>query len=200
MKLNSLIIAIVFALMLIAPSAYAIPNLTGGEDNLQEILDAITIDGDSSVDVTSDYLNDTMDSQWQLTASGGSVATIVIEIAGMANSNSFGVYNGGSMVELFAGGDGAVDQITFSLLENLGTGEYYTEVNQVQTGDVWDSQYFGYYLKNGNGQIFYSDTSLNEDNFDHMLAYQGTGDDVQISNGIIARPAGPWTDNEYILA
>ena len=55
---------------------------------------------------------------------------------------------------------------------------------------------FGYYLGDAAGPVFYSDTSLNGDTSDHMLAYQGTGDTIQLPN--IA--PGTWTANEYALA
>ena len=41
-----------------------------------------------------------------------------------------------------------------------------------------------------------SDTSLNGDGLDHMYAYQGVGDTIQI--GLFA--PGVWGPNEYILA
>jgi hypothetical protein len=47
------------------------------------------------------------------------------------------------------------------------------------------------------GGLFYSDSTLNADNgWDHMAAYQGTGDTVQLPNS----PSAMWTDNEFILA
>jgi hypothetical protein len=54
---------------------------------------------------------------------------------------------------------------------------------------------FGFYLETTNG-TFYSDSLLNGGN-DHMLAFEGTGEDtVQI--GLFA--PGTWGTNEYILA
>ncbi len=46
------------------------------------------------------------------------------------------------------------------------------------------------------GGFWYSDTSLNGDDADHMYAYEGVGDTIQIGGFA----PGPWTSNEYILA
>ncbi|MCP5515959.1 MAG: VPDSG-CTERM sorting domain-containing protein [Verrucomicrobiales bacterium] len=44
--------------------------------------------------------------------------------------------------------------------------------------------------------MWYSDTDLNGDGLDHMAAYQGMGDTVQIGS----YSPGPWEANEYVLA
>jgi hypothetical protein len=177
-------------------SAFAVPVLGGEDPDLQEILDDITVgpvEGDSSVDVTTDYLDDSTDSYWSITASGGSVSTMVIEVAGLANSNKFGVYdasNSGNQVMLFDGSDSQGDQITFSLLVDGSV-----KLNSADTNIDFAGNLFGFYLETPD-YTFYSDTSLNDDTFDHMLAYQGTGDMVQIPGYF----SGEWTSSEYILA
>lgn len=60
---------------------------------------------------------------------------------------------------------------------------------------------FGFYLYNptsgyGGPAYFYSDSALNTGAEDHMAAYQGEGDQVQISNWA----PGDWTADEYVLA
>ena len=171
----------------------------GSEQNLQDILDGITIGGPSSVNAFEDYLADGADSYWDITATGGSVTTFVIEIAGNANSNTFGVYdrsNPTNFLELFSGpatsGNMGSSTVTFNMFANgdvqaVGAGVF-------NTGN-FASQEFGYYLGRADGPIFYSDSELN-DGSDQMVAYQGTGDRVQIPSF----SAGDWTPNEYILA
>ena len=53
---------------------------------------------------------------------------------------------------------------------------------------------FGFYLSTP-GHTWYSDAARNSDGADHMVAYQGTGDTVQIGNTI----AGPWANNEFVM-
>ena len=197
MKKLTMILAVVFlGTFFVAGSVWAVPFSFGssGEDSLQTVLNNYTVDGDSSVDTTQDSIADLSDSYWELTASGGSVATIVIEIAGYSGSNIFGVYNGSEYVELLNGVADQGDQVLLSLLDNFD-GTYSVEVNTADTGIDFSSAIFGYYLDTPDG-TFYSDTSLNNDGVDHMVAYEGQGDLFQIPG----RPAGTWTDNEWILA
>ena len=194
-------LALAFAGSLVmAGSAMAVPFTFGtdGGTALQGVLDGITIApnaGDSSVDVTMDALSDTGDSYWNITASGGSVATMIIELAGFASQNKFGVYNGSDSVQLFAGSHEAGDQ---ALLSIKADGSVFVNFND--TGVVFSSYAFGYYLDSsyyGDGGLFYSDTSLNSDGYDHMAAYQGTNtDQVQLPD----LAPGLWTNNEYVLA
>ena len=187
-KLLVATLLIVFA----STTAYAIP--LGG--SLQGVLDGITVGGDSSVNVQDDMLTDSVDSYWDITASGGSVATMVIELAGFAPENVFGVYNNGNYVTLFEGADSELNnsQVTLSILLDGSV-----RVNGVDSGKDFSGS-FGYFLDSSyydRGGLFHSDTSLNADGQDHMLAYQGTNTDtVQIAG---FNP-GKWTNNEYILA
>ncbi len=185
--------------LVMAGSAMAVPFTFGdGGTALQGVLDGITIApnaGDSSVDVTTDALIDTGDSYWDITASGGSVATMIIELAGFASQNKFGVYNGADYVELFAGASVAGAQVMLSIKADGSV-----LVNSTDTGIDFNNYTFGYYLDSsyyGAGGLFHSDTILNTDGIDHMAAYQGTNTDtVQLPGWA----PGLWSNNEYILA
>ncbi len=177
-------------------------NPAGGESNLQEIIDNITEDGSNDVDFVSspgggddnDALSDSADSYWEILDPGGSVATFIIEIAGNANYNSFGIYDHGShtnTVELFSGADGANDSVTVSFM-----GDGSVMVDSMDTGVDFASDIFGYYL-GGVGATYYSDTELNADGNDHMAAFQGLGVD---NLTIFDPPEELWVDDEYILA
>lgn len=182
-----------------AGSAMALP--LGG--SLQGAINAITtapVAGTSSVNVTTDMINDAYDSYWVTTGTGGSVATMIIEIAAFAGTNTFGIYdptNSANKVQLF---DGAASTGTQSMLSVAADGSIF--VNMSDTGIDFGTTAFGYYLDATAGNqnpsaLFYSDTSLNADAYDHLFAYQGTNTDtVQIGPWA----AGLWTDNEYILA
>jgi hypothetical protein len=164
---------------------------------LQGVLDGITVSplGNSSVDVTTDYLLDTCDSYWSITGTGASATTMIVEMAGFAPNNIFGVYSGTDYVQLFAGAGVTGDQAFLSIKAD---GSVY--VNLTDTGVDFAGNNFGYYLDStfyGNGGLWHSDTSLNNDNEDHMYAYQGTNTDtVQLPD----LAPGLWTNNEYVLA
>jgi hypothetical protein len=166
---------------------------------LQGVLNGITLSpvaGSSSVNVLTDGIPDPHDSYWAITATGGSVSTMIIEVAGFANTNCFGVYdmaNPSNTVQLFTGPDSAGAQVTLSI---SGSGDVY--INHSDTGIDFSGNHFGFYLYVPTTRnTWYSDTSLNSDNIDHMVAYQGKDiDEVQLSPW----PPGLWTDNEYVLA
>jgi hypothetical protein len=193
-------LVIVIALMMVTTSAMAITAA------LQAVLDGITVSpvaGDSSVDVTTDYVSDAMDSYWGITGTGGSVSTMIIELASFAPINTFGVYdptNPMNKVQIFAGSDAAGAQKQLGMAAN---GDVYIWGTKMAT---FGSTYFGFYLDSsaagtgptGPGGVWYSDSSLNYDGgLDHMYAYQGKNiDTVQIPPWA----AGPWTDSEYVIA
>jgi len=187
-----------------ASTALASPTITlrpgGAVDDLQEVLDSITVApvfGSSSVNVTTDMLSDTTDSYWAITASGGSVATIIIELAGLANGNILGIYDGANsakQVQVFSGAASAGAQALVSIKAD---GSVF--VNNLDSGIDFAGNSFGYFLDAtaGGQSIWYSNTSLNSDGLDHMAAYQGTNTDtVQLPN---LQP-GLWTSSEYVLA
>ena len=197
MKLFSRIILVSVFAVFLSGNAMATPVIIG--DALQDVFDGFTVGGSSSVDVKTDYLSDNSDSYWNITASGGSVATLVIELAGFANGNKFGVYNGNDYIQLFEGSAVAGDQVTLSILLD-GTVKVNTEVK-----GTFDTTTFGYYLDSSdfsNGGLWHSDTLLNNDDLDHMAAYQGNNlDIVQLpSTTAPIYPSGTWTDNEFVLA
>lgn len=177
----------------------AVPFGTDGGAALQGVLDGITVtpeDG-SSIDVTTDELSDEGDSYWAISATGGSITTLVVEIAGFAPDNTFGIYDYAdptNYVEIFAGSSTGGDQATLNILAD-GT----VRVDKVDKG-TFAANRFGYYLDssaNSGGGLWYSDTGLNSDGTDHMAAYQGNGSDtVQID----PYSAGTWTMAEYLLA
>ena len=193
------IVALFLVAFVLQSPVHATPTIVGS--GLQDVFDNFTVGGSSSVDVTTDMLPDWLDSYWGITATGGSVATMIIELAGFADENVFGVFDASdssNTVLLFDGSAVAGDQVTLSILLD-GT----VKVNTVVQGTFAVTN-FGYYLDssaNVGGGMWYSDTALNSDSVDHMAAYQGTGEDVQLpdtTNPLY--PVGEWTDSEYVLA
>jgi len=200
-KLSTLLLFLVLGVFLTAGSAWATYIAESGGDgvnsSLQDILDGITVPGPSSVDASGDQndaLADSVDSYWNITGSGESLATMIIELAGYASSNSFGIYdpaNPDIHAELFGGTNGEGDQVRLSIKTD---GSIY--INLADTNlDLASGHSFGYYMTSPQG-AFYSDTSLNTDNFDHMVAFQGQNQDtVELPD----LDAGVWTNNEYIF-
>lgn len=170
--------------------------LSGAETPLQQVVcNLYTAAGTSCAAApnvnTDQYANDEI---WQIGGSGGSLATFIIQIAGLASQSSFGIYDvtsPGTQVALFDGSAGlaAGDQVLVSILAD-GT----VRRNFVDTGVDFAGNAFGYYLRAGN-TTFYSQAALNGGN-DQMVAFQGDGDMIRI--GPFA--AGPWSANEFILA
>jgi len=199
-KFVKITLILFFTVFLYAGSSLALPY-SGNPTSLQNALNNITVapsptPGASSVNVDANYLADSVDSYWHITGTGGSVSTVIIEIASYAEQNLFGVFYGDQYVQLFDGSASTGSQVTLSI---TATGDVW--VNHLDTGTDFASTSFGYYLDsrpaNTNSGLWHSDSSLNTDGEDHMLAYQGTNTDtVQISPWA----PGVWTNNEYVLA
>ncbi len=201
MKKISVILGSLFLISTLAVGSAIASPVGSNLGALQGVFDDITVGGPSSVNVATDYLNATQDSTWELSASGGSVSTMIIEIAGFAGLNTFGVYDSAdntNFVTLFDGANVQSDQVTLSILVDGSV-----KIDGVDTGIDFADNSFGYFLDSSagstatyNGGKFYSNSGLNADGLDHMLAYQGVGDTVQIPGYY----SGTWDPNEYILA
>jgi hypothetical protein len=148
--------------------------------SLQGIIDAR---GNTLVDIASDahQLDDSRDSHW--TSIGGSSAGMVIEVAGYAPHNTFGLYSvadPNQRLEVFGGG-----------VTGGGTASVVSP---------WST--FGFYLENLNaGFTWYSDTALNAGGAkDHMVAYQGKGEMLNLGSDP-SNPGGSvlWDGNSYVL-
>ncbi len=195
--MNKFSLAVVTALTLSANIALATAiNPVGGngsEASLQTIINNITVGGGSSVNVANDHIADGGDAHWAVTGSGGSVSTMIIELAGNAGTNTFGIYDSSDyskFVQLFSGSASAGTQTMLSIKAD---GSVF--INFSDTGINFASNSFGYYLGTGRGK-FYSDSTLNGGN-DQMVALQGKGlDKIQVGGNA----AGTWSKNEYILA
>jgi hypothetical protein len=176
--------------------------------SLQGVLDDITVGGPSSVNVATDMMPDVAgsgyyDSYWSVTATGGSVSTIVFELTDSRyDVQAFGVFDFAdptNYVELFDGTDTVGDRVVLSVLADGSI-----EVNFSDTGADFAGNKFGFYFDSsgvcaGNGGFWYSDSALNTTDAgnDHMYAYQGTNTDMVQINGLAP---GLWTDQEYVLA
>jgi hypothetical protein len=189
------LIVLLALLVSVTGVASADPLFSDGGAQLQEVINNITLlpnPSTSSVNVATEFIG--IDSLWSVTASGGTVNTLVYNLsASYAPTNVFGIYdatNPSQKVTIFNGG--SVGQlVTISFRDDGSVEKNGTPIPGVQ----FAGNLFGYFLTSPDG-TFYSDTSLNADNKDHMAAYVGEGDTIKIPT----RLAGVWDSNEYMLA
>ncbi len=201
MELRKLLLGVVAGLPFLVQGAGPAGAVSFGDGGaaLQGVLDGITVTPPSSVDVTTDEIADANDSLWSVTGAGGSVSTLIVELAGFASTNVFGVYDAANPMNMVTILNGAASAGAQGLLSIKDDGSVF--VNFVDTGVDFASNLFGFFLDStpsgqANTGVWFSDTSLNPDGYDHMAAYQGTGDLVDLP-GVAP---GVWTPSEYILA
>lgn len=191
--LNKITAGLSVAVLSLGVSGGAFAGVAFGDGGaaLQAVLNGIAVDGTNDVTAATDEI--APDEYWSIGGSGGSVSTIVIELAGYAGSNTFGIFDKSDpskMIQLFAGASGVGDQALVSIKAD---GSVY--VNFADTGIDYAANLFGFYLS-GPGGTFYSDPAMNGGGADQMAAYQGVGETIQIPG----LAAGIWGSNEYILA
>lgn len=202
MKLKTKIALAASSLLFAAATQAAVVSGTSADSScgptspncdLQTLLNDWMVNPATAPDVNTDQ--HAPDQIWEIQASGGSVNTLVFEVAGNATSNTFGIYDpvSGKMLELF---DGAANQGDRGTLEYLGAGVFrFTNLGALtQDQETFASSFFGYYLS-GPGGTFYSELSRNGGD-DYMVAYRGEGQQVQFP--YMTQP-GQWGVDEYLL-
>ena len=171
--------------------------------DLQTLFDSITLAG--KVDAVNDQISAAC---FTNTAIASSTSTFIFEIAGLAPKNKAGLYKCGdpsTKALLYDGfndpGDRAVIDFFFPsgdlAVSTRGFAPDYA-------GPTIDRYYegfgnmFGFYLETGDGNIFYSDDSLNPGGNPQALIYQGKDDGTILQ--LPGRAPGDFTDNEFIVA
>lgn len=183
-RIKKILFAAVFASTAVSANAAVISG-----NSLQDALDGLATDGTIGIDVDTDQV--ALDEYWLKSANSEAAATVILELSGNAGSNVFGVFDAtdpSKSVQLFSGGASAGSDAELTILLDGSV-----LVNDVDTGVDFSGNLFGFYLSTPSG-VFYSDTSMNGGD-DHMVAYQGNGEEIQIANFI----AGPFLSNEYIF-
>ena len=186
------------ALAGVATTASATPVLAGSETSLQTILNNLQVTG-TAPNVNTDQV---ADERWTFEASGTAAATFIIEIAGNAALNTFGIYDAynANRVQLFAGSSNSSDRASVSLYADGSLLVVYSDngmfagVNYFTPG-YFTGNLFGFYLGTPNG-VFYSEKSRNAGEADQLVAFRGDGDIIQLPG---AAP-GAWGSSSYILA
>lgn len=184
------------ATLALVSASMATTILPGSEQSLQSVLNSITTGGVSSVNVNTDQVNP--DLYWALTATGTSAATMIIEIAGNAASNTMGLYDLADptkRVTLFNGAATGGSKVAVTVDAAFNFKVIDLAVPALLSSNTFSGSNFGYFMTGG-GNTFYSDYMLNEGTNDHMVAYAGKGDIVTIPGNL----PSTWTPDEYILA
>ncbi|HKE94531.1 MAG TPA: DUF4114 domain-containing protein [Povalibacter sp.] len=192
--------AAVAALALAAQQAGAACTFgSSGEPSLQASVD--TLLGTGVINTATGCLADGNDVAWTTLGNIGEI-DIVLELAGNAATNSFGIYDlsdPSRRLTVFTGSDGVDSTATLRLSAAAGGGW-----NVRVRGDdspVWSAPLkistsaFGFYLNTLSQGTFFSGTGLNTDGVDHMYAYQGNntgnwnGDVFDVNSYLLA-----WED------
>jgi len=151
-----------------------VPQVPVGGASLQNYLNS----KGESINVLTDQVNAQV---WSTSASGNSVFTLMIELAGNASGNALGVYNANdgapTLFEVFPGSaaQGWHALISFSSGNLVVT---LFDNNSLIMGQALyvgvDKNAFGFYLA-GPGGTFYSQDGRNGGTAAQMLTYAGTG-------------------------
>ena len=144
------------------------------------------------------HANHSSPDQWMIGATGQSSSTLILEIAGNAGQNTFGLYdvydpNNRLLVYDGAAGSNARRGINYSAATNTFTVGN-TDTWSLVDSAVFTSNLFGFYLE-GPGGTFFSDDALNG-NQTQMVAFQGTG----VSANFLGTGYATWLSNEWVLA
>lgn len=196
MKLNAILAAAAFSLASVSAHAVYI-DVSGdnGEKTLQEILNDITVGGDSSIDVNADQVNPS--DLWLNSDSGASPTRWVASIAGYASQNKFGIYDPGNIENQYTIFDGQTEgNSPFQYTWGLDSDGSVHDTNG-DTGITFSSTTFGFFLETPN-TTFFSQKGLNEDGSQQMVAFQGGNGDYVDLPGFGGDTK--WTEGGWVLA
>lgn len=178
------------------------------EASLQDVMNSIALDGALDINAATDYLSDDADTYWGISGRGQGGATMVIELAGNAGSNVFGIYNRdtGVKVDLFGGAAASGDIVNISI---SATGKLTVNTQDWDwVGGEWEQvgasfmnvagfggNAFGFFLRTP-AETFYSDSEKNSDSSDHMRAFAGNDEAIRIAGF----DDGKFLKEDYLLA
>lgn len=187
------------ALALGAVQANALCTFGGsGEPSLQGSFNSLL--GAGTLSATTACVDEGDDAAWTTVGSIGQI-DFLLELAGNAPTNGFGVYdlnNPGVRLSVFEGNDTVGDQAILRLRQ-MANG-WRVSVQEIGEGG-WTHQFistdaFGFYLNTQTNGTFFSQTTRNADGVDHMYAYQGTG--TPFLSGPLSGEI--FTPQDYLLA
>lgn len=190
MKFIKILLLTALLVVLVVGSAMAL-TLNDRPDSGIPVSNALQTYFDSegqSIDVVNDQERFAL---FMASTSGNSLLTIMLENAGLSNTNKFGIYNGGdanARFEIFNGGDNPEDvaMLYFNYLGvngDLGVGIYEEGSFTPKRINVYNdvtTNYFGFYLDSRGGVadgtgLFFTEDDLNPGGLAQALVYAGTG-------------------------
>lgn len=199
MKRVLIAIAASFLIAPVAPS-HAMKIIVDGA-GLSEILNSVTLDGSSDIDVNEDQFLDS--DYWQVSAAGGSLGTAIDSgaaperrvVSALANGAGlvFGVYDRSDIdnrVPLFASGDPEGTQYLMQIMMDGSV-----RINFEDSGVTFRRNMFGFYLTDGE-TTWFSDWNLNSEMAVHAIFFAGNGEVLQIGDFA----PGRFAPGEWIMA
>lgn len=195
--------ASIAAIALTSSQAHALCTFgASGESSLQGSFDSLL--GANTLNATTACLDDGEDDAWTTVGPVGEI-DIVLELAGNASTNSFGVYDlndPNARLSIFEGNDVVGDQAILRLRQTVNG----WRVSVQEVGDRgWSHQFistnaFGFYLSTQTQGTFFSQSSRNADGVDHLYAYAGTG--TPFLSGPLSDPLSGevFSAQDYLLA
>lgn len=201
----------------LASAACAVGSSFGGETSLQAIFDDM-FGAPTAPSVVADCVMDPGDALWSTVDSVGS-ATILVEVAGNANGNAFGIYDSSdaaNSLQIFSGPASTASRAFITV--SGGAGAYVVTIDRFENGayagtvsSSFGSSVFGFYLQQpsaAGGQRFYSESYRNPGrNGDASLTdylYSYRGNDAQFLFGSAFAPdiveGSAFAPNDAILA
>ncbi len=173
------------ALLAAGPQAHAACtfNGPGSEASLQSAFNSML--GSGAPNAVTACVPDGADAAWSTVGSVGAI-DIVLELAGNAQSNTFGLYDlsdPSRRLTIFEGNDGVSAEATVRLRQ-MANGTWRASVLEFNNPDDpsgWmhlgglTTSAFGFYLGTATQGTFLSQTGRNTDGVDHMYAYGGNG-------------------------
>ena len=174
--------------------------------DLQDAMDAITVSG-PGINV---YTDQDPFARFTNTASGGAVATFIVEVTGFGDTNEFGIYDSvdpTKKAKIFDGSDSAG---SIKLVSFMANGDIRVNFVTVATGFASPGN-FGFYVDvfeaplgaGGDGDSSkldytnYTEDSLNQGGATQAVLFQG---DDETTLGIAPFSPGLFTSNQFILA
>ncbi|GBF81621.1 DUF4114 domain-containing protein [Aphanothece sacrum] len=160
--------------------------------SLQTIMNGIN----SGINVKTDQSSVAL---WNVTKSKNSAATMIIELAGLARVNTFGLYDptNKSLIQIFEGDDvgNATRKESATIAFTRVKNQYIVTITEVQknknddkdglvTTGTLNSNFFGFYLMNPQG-IFYTEDSANQNGKPQTIVFDGNGNTLNLKGAEI---------------
>lgn len=198
------------AAMVFAGTASATPVATSGsfDGSNRTLQDYLNIWSNNTIDPnfvnTSQYSPDEI---WTLGSTGISAVVFVFELTANANYNSFGIYDPNDPTKMLTIFDATVASSgqRAMLWESFGPSDppglfstFPLGANSNTSTLQFSSSNFGLFMGVG-GRTFYSQSMLNVDGGDQMVAYRGSGQQMAWPY-LQAGQTKPWLADEILIA